>query len=132
MFRSSCAGGGGKGVATSLGVALAISPLAGAVRVRAYVVAYVASRISSVGLLLGSGRPGVRGRCWVACRGVLFLSSGGGRGDGAAPRESGQVVARGREAGLADSRLARFQGNTALNTSVSANPNATPADAVPS
>jgi len=38
--RSSCAGAAGKGVATSLGVALAISPVAALVRLRVYVCVY--------------------------------------------------------------------------------------------
>jgi len=45
MFTIFLRGRGGKGVATSLGVALAISPLAALCGFGLYVVAYVASRI---------------------------------------------------------------------------------------
>ena len=46
-------GRGGKGVATSLGVALALSPLAALVGFGAYVVVFAATRLSSLGSLLG-------------------------------------------------------------------------------
>ncbi len=45
---------GGKGVATGLGVVLAVSPLAGAVGIGLYVGLYAIFRISSVGSLAGS------------------------------------------------------------------------------
>lgn len=45
---------GGKGVATGLGVILAVSPLAGATGIALYVGLYAAFRISSVGSLAGS------------------------------------------------------------------------------
>ena len=47
MFTIFLRGRGGKGVATSLGVALALSPIA------AYVVVFATTRLSSVGSLLG-------------------------------------------------------------------------------
>jgi glycerol-3-phosphate acyltransferase PlsY len=53
MFTIFLRGRGGKGVATSLGVALAISPLAALCGFGLYVLAYLAFRISSVGSLLG-------------------------------------------------------------------------------
>ncbi len=53
MFTVFLRGRGGKGVATSLGVALAISPLAALCGFGLYVLAYVTTRISSVGSLLG-------------------------------------------------------------------------------
>ena len=53
MFTIFLRGRGGKGVATSLGVALAISPPAALCGFARYVLAYVATRISSVGSLLG-------------------------------------------------------------------------------
>jgi glycerol-3-phosphate acyltransferase PlsY len=53
MFTIFLRGRGGKGVATSLGVALAISPPAALCGFALYLVAYLTSRISSVGSLLG-------------------------------------------------------------------------------
>jgi glycerol-3-phosphate acyltransferase PlsY len=53
MFTIFLRGRGGKGVATSLGVALALSPLAALCAFGLYVVAYAATRLSSVGSLLG-------------------------------------------------------------------------------
>jgi glycerol-3-phosphate acyltransferase PlsY len=53
MFTVFLRGRGGKGVATSLGVALAISPLAALCGFALYVIAYVTTRLSSVGSLLG-------------------------------------------------------------------------------
>jgi glycerol-3-phosphate acyltransferase PlsY len=53
MFTVFLRGRGGKGVATSLGVALALSPLAALCGFGVYVVAYVLLRLSSVGSLLG-------------------------------------------------------------------------------
>jgi glycerol-3-phosphate acyltransferase PlsY len=53
MFTIFLRGRGGKGVATSLGVALALSPLAALCGFGLYVVAYGLSRLSSVGSLLG-------------------------------------------------------------------------------
>jgi acyl phosphate:glycerol-3-phosphate acyltransferase len=46
-------GRGGKGVATSLGVALALSPVAALVGFVAYVLVFAATRLSSLGSLLG-------------------------------------------------------------------------------
>jgi glycerol-3-phosphate acyltransferase PlsY len=53
MFTVFLRGRGGKGVATSLGVAMALSPIAAAVGFGAYVVVFAASRLSSLGSLLG-------------------------------------------------------------------------------
>jgi glycerol-3-phosphate acyltransferase PlsY len=53
MFTIFLRGRGGKGVATSLGVALALSPIAAAIGFGAYVVAFATTRLSSVGSLLG-------------------------------------------------------------------------------
>jgi glycerol-3-phosphate acyltransferase PlsY len=53
MFTLFLRGRGGKGVATSLGVALAISPIAALCGFALYVIAYVTLRLSSVGSLLG-------------------------------------------------------------------------------
>jgi glycerol-3-phosphate acyltransferase PlsY len=53
MFTVFLRGRGGKGVATSLGVALALSPLAALCGFGLYVVAYAVTRLSSVGSLLG-------------------------------------------------------------------------------
>lgn len=53
MFAIFLRGRGGKGVATSLGVALALSPLLAALCFGVYAVAYAATRLSSVGSLLG-------------------------------------------------------------------------------
>ena len=53
MFTVFLRGRGGKGVATSLGVALALSPTAGLAGFGIYVLAYAVTRISSVGSLLG-------------------------------------------------------------------------------
>jgi glycerol-3-phosphate acyltransferase PlsY len=53
MFTVFLRGRGGKGVATSLGVALAISPLAALCGFGLYIIAYLTLRISSVGSLLG-------------------------------------------------------------------------------
>jgi glycerol-3-phosphate acyltransferase PlsY len=53
MFTVFLRGRGGKGVATSLGVALAISPLAALAGFGAYILAYATTRLSSVGSLLG-------------------------------------------------------------------------------
>jgi glycerol-3-phosphate acyltransferase PlsY len=53
MFTVFLRGRGGKGVATSLGVALAISPLAALCGFGLYVIVYLTLRISSVGSLLG-------------------------------------------------------------------------------
>ena len=53
MFTIFLRGRGGKGVATSLGVALALSPLAALCGFGLYVVAYLLLRLSSVGSLLG-------------------------------------------------------------------------------
>ena len=54
MFTPFLACRGGKGVATGLGVMLAVCPLAGAVGMALYVGLYAAFRISSVGSLAGS------------------------------------------------------------------------------
>jgi glycerol-3-phosphate acyltransferase PlsY len=53
MFTPFLRGRGGKGVATSLGVALALSPIAAAVGFGAYVVVFATTRLSSLGSLLG-------------------------------------------------------------------------------
>ena len=53
MFTLFLRGRGGKGVATSLGVALALSPIAAAVGFVAYAVVFAATRLSSLGSLLG-------------------------------------------------------------------------------
>jgi glycerol-3-phosphate acyltransferase PlsY len=53
MFTLFLRGRGGKGVATSLGVALALSPLAGLIGMGVYVLIFAATRLSSVGSLLG-------------------------------------------------------------------------------
>ena len=53
MFTVFLRGRGGKGVATSLGVALAISPPAALAGFALYVLAYLTLRLSSVGSLLG-------------------------------------------------------------------------------
>jgi acyl phosphate:glycerol-3-phosphate acyltransferase len=53
MFTVFLRGRGGKGVATSLGVALALSPVAAVVGFGVYVVLYAATRLSSLGSLLG-------------------------------------------------------------------------------
>jgi acyl phosphate:glycerol-3-phosphate acyltransferase len=46
-------GRGGKGVATSLGVALALSPVAALIGFGVYIVVFAATRLSSLGSLLG-------------------------------------------------------------------------------
>ena len=53
MFTVFLRGRGGKGVATSLGVAAALSPIAAAIGFGAYVVVFAATRLSSLGSLLG-------------------------------------------------------------------------------
>ena len=53
MFTLFLRGRGGKGVATSLGVALALSPLAALIGFGAYIVVFAATRLSSLGSLLG-------------------------------------------------------------------------------
>jgi glycerol-3-phosphate acyltransferase PlsY len=53
MFTVFLRGRGGKGVATSLGVALALSPLSALIGFGVYVVLYVATRLSSLGSLSG-------------------------------------------------------------------------------
>jgi acyl phosphate:glycerol-3-phosphate acyltransferase len=53
MFTLFLGGRGGKGVATSLGVALALSPTAALIGFGAYVVVFAATRLSSLGSLLG-------------------------------------------------------------------------------
>jgi glycerol-3-phosphate acyltransferase PlsY len=53
MFTIFLRGRGGKGVATSLGVAFALSPLAALCGFGLYAVAYALTRLSSVGSLLG-------------------------------------------------------------------------------
>jgi glycerol-3-phosphate acyltransferase PlsY len=53
MFTIFLRGRGGKGVATSLGVAMAISPPAALCGFALYIVAYLTTRISSIGSLLG-------------------------------------------------------------------------------
>jgi glycerol-3-phosphate acyltransferase PlsY len=53
MFTVFLKGRGGKGVATSLGVAVAISPLAALLGFTVYLITYLTLRLSSVGSLLG-------------------------------------------------------------------------------
>jgi len=53
MFTVFLRGRGGKGVATSLGVALALSPIAALIGFGAYVVVFATTRLSSLGSLLG-------------------------------------------------------------------------------
>ena len=53
MFTIFLRGRGGKGVATSLGVALALSPLAALCGLGLYALAFALTRLSSVGSLLG-------------------------------------------------------------------------------
>ncbi len=53
MFTVFLRGRGGKGVATSLGVALALSPVAALIGFGVYVVLFAATRLSSLGSLLG-------------------------------------------------------------------------------
>jgi glycerol-3-phosphate acyltransferase PlsY len=53
MFTLFLRGRGGKGVATSLGVALALSPLPALVGLGVYAVVFAATRLSSLGSLLG-------------------------------------------------------------------------------
>jgi glycerol-3-phosphate acyltransferase PlsY len=53
MFTLFLRGRGGKGVATSLGVASALSPIAAAAGFGAYVVVFAVTRLSSLGSLLG-------------------------------------------------------------------------------
>jgi glycerol-3-phosphate acyltransferase PlsY len=53
MFTLFLRGRGGKGVATSLGVASALSPIAAAIGFAAYVVVFAVTRLSSLGSLLG-------------------------------------------------------------------------------
>jgi glycerol-3-phosphate acyltransferase PlsY len=53
MFTLFLRGRGGKGVATSLGVALALSPIAALVGFGAYLVIFAVTRLSSLGSLLG-------------------------------------------------------------------------------
>jgi acyl phosphate:glycerol-3-phosphate acyltransferase len=53
MFTLFLRGRGGKGVATSLGVALALSPIAALIGFGVYVVLFAATRLSSLGSLLG-------------------------------------------------------------------------------
>jgi acyl phosphate:glycerol-3-phosphate acyltransferase len=53
MFTIFLRGRGGKGVATSLGVSLAISPLAALCGFGLYILAYATLRLSSLGSLLG-------------------------------------------------------------------------------
>jgi acyl phosphate:glycerol-3-phosphate acyltransferase len=53
MFTVFLRGRGGKGVATSLGVAIAIAPLAAALAFAVYLITYLTFRLSSLGSLLG-------------------------------------------------------------------------------
>ena len=53
MFTLFLRGRGGKGVATSLGVALALSPLAALLGFAVYLALFAATRLSSLGSLLG-------------------------------------------------------------------------------
>jgi acyl phosphate:glycerol-3-phosphate acyltransferase len=53
MFTVFLRGRGGKGVATSLGVALALSPISALIGFGAYVVVFATTRLSSLGSLVG-------------------------------------------------------------------------------
>lgn len=53
MFTVFLRGKGGKGVATSLGVALALSPISALIGFAVYVVVFATTRLSSLGSLLG-------------------------------------------------------------------------------
>jgi glycerol-3-phosphate acyltransferase PlsY len=53
MFTIFLRGRGGKGVATSLGVALALSPVSAMIGFGAYVVVFATTRLSSLGSLVG-------------------------------------------------------------------------------
>src|SRR5262245_35878817 len=53
MFTLFLRGRGGKGVATSLGVALALSPIAALIGFAAYIVVFAITRLSSLGSLIG-------------------------------------------------------------------------------
>ena len=53
MFTLFLRGRGGKGVATSLGVALALSPVSALLGFGVYIVVFAATRLSSLGSLLG-------------------------------------------------------------------------------
>ena len=53
MFTLFLRGRGGKGVATSLGVALALSPIAALIGLGAYIVIFAITRLSSLGSLIG-------------------------------------------------------------------------------
>jgi acyl phosphate:glycerol-3-phosphate acyltransferase len=53
MFTLFLRGRGGKGVATSLGVALALSPITALIGFGAYILVYAVTRLSSLGSLLG-------------------------------------------------------------------------------
>jgi acyl phosphate:glycerol-3-phosphate acyltransferase len=53
MFTLFLRGRGGKGVATSLGVALALSPVAALIGFGAYIVIFAVTRLSSLGSLTG-------------------------------------------------------------------------------
>jgi glycerol-3-phosphate acyltransferase PlsY len=53
MFTLFLRGRGGKGVATSLGVALALSPIAALIGFAAYIAVFAVTRLSSLGSLLG-------------------------------------------------------------------------------
>ncbi|HMF44061.1 MAG TPA: glycerol-3-phosphate 1-O-acyltransferase PlsY [Polyangia bacterium] len=53
MFTFLLRGRGGKGVATSLGVALALSPIAALIGFAAYIAIFALTRLSSLGSLLG-------------------------------------------------------------------------------
>jgi glycerol-3-phosphate acyltransferase PlsY len=53
MFTIYLRGRGGKGVATSLGVALALSPVAALLGFAVYILIFAATRLSSLGSLLG-------------------------------------------------------------------------------
>jgi glycerol-3-phosphate acyltransferase PlsY len=53
MFTLFLRGRGGKGVATSLGVALALSPIAASIGLGVYILVFATTRLSSLGSLLG-------------------------------------------------------------------------------
>ena len=104
MFTVFLRGRGGKGVATSLGVALALSPIAALVGFVAYAVVFAATRLSSLGSLLG---------VWTFAllfalreqppRPLIALAiGGGGAGHAAPPREHRAPPSRRRKTDLVE------------------------------
>ena len=102
MFTLFLRGRGGKGVATSLGVALALSPVAALIGFGAYVVVFAATRLSSLGSLLGVWTFAC---CFVAARAAAPPAdrAGAGRrraGDAAPPRKHRAAAEGTREEGV--------------------------------